>query len=327
MLLQGPRQLGLRFVPLSGRLFGPAGSDTLLLLVAPAPLAQVGQPLGGEGELPVQTRHRHLTLGELPGDLGAMGLGAAPLPGAGVHRRFRRAQCFAESGQLFREEPVTRLRPGYPLGQLFQLVAGQVDTDRELLLHELAVTLGLASLAGQGPDLGLDFAQQIFQPLEVDRGFLQPALGAVLPVAIQTDSRRLLEERTPLLGAIGKEEVDHLGFDHDPGPAAQPGAAQQILDVAKPDRRRVEQVFALAGTGKPPGNHDFPVRNGEITGAVIEVKGNFGETHRSAARRALEDHVFHLAAPKQAGPIARPAPSAPHPTRSICRTHSGRRSR
>ena len=78
---------------------------------------------------------------------------------------------------------------------------------------------------------------QVLEPLEVGGGLLQPPLGAVLPVAIETDAGRFLEQRPALVGPVGEEEVDHLGFHHDAGVAAEAGAAEQIVDVAEPDRR------------------------------------------------------------------------------------------
>ena len=174
------------------------------------------------------------------------------------------------------------------------------------------MALGLAPLAGEAPDLRLHLGDQVLDPLEVDRGLLQPALGAVLPVAIEADPGRLLEERAPLLGAVGEEQVDHLGFDHDAGVAAQAGAAQQVLDVAQPDRRAVEQVVALARAGEPPGDHHLPVGDREVAVGVVEEERDFGDVDRAPGRRALEDHVLHLAAAEQPGRLL-----AQHPAHRV----------
>jgi hypothetical protein len=161
------------------------------------------------------------------------------------------------------------------------------------------VPLRLAPLAGEAPDLGLDLGDQVLDPLKVLRGLLQAPLGAVLAVAVEPDAGCLLEERPALVGAVREEEVDHLGFDHDAGVAAEAGAAEQVLDVAEPDRRTVEQIVALARAGKAAGDHHLAIRDREIAVAVVQVEGNLGDVHRSPAGRALEDHVLHLAAAEE----------------------------
>ena len=130
-------------------------------------------------------------------------------------------------------------------------------------------------------------------------GLLQPALGAVLPVAIEPDARRLLEERAPLVGAVGEEQVDHLRLDDDARVAAEAGAAEQVLDVAEPDRRAVEQVVALPGAREPPGDDHLAVGDGEVAVGVVEEERDLGDVDRAAGGGALEDHVLHLAAAEQ----------------------------
>jgi hypothetical protein len=79
----------------------------------------------------------------------------------------------------------------------------------------------LSALAGQASDLRLHLRNKILHALQIDRSLFQPSFRAVLPVSIETDPRGLLEERTPLFGPVGEEQIDHLGFDDDSCVATQ----------------------------------------------------------------------------------------------------------
>ncbi len=185
----------------------------------------------------------------------------------------------------------------------------QRELQRELLLRQLGVPLGLPLLAGKAAQLRLYFGDQVLYPLQVLVRFLETALGAVLAVAIEADARRLLEQRPPLVGTIGEEQLDHLRFDDHAGIAAEAGAAQQILDVAEPDGRLVEEVFAGARPGEPPGDHHLAIGDRQGPVGVVEVEGDLGNVDRAAGGRPLEDHVLHLAAAEQARRLLAEHPS------------------
>ena len=172
--------------------------------------------------------------------------------------------------------------------------------------------LRLAALARQAANLRLHLGDQVLDPLEIGRRLLQAPLGAVLAVAIEADARRLLEQRPALVGAVGEQQVDHLGLDHDAGVAAEAGAAQQVLDVAEPDRRAVEQVVALARAGQPAGDDHLAVGDGQVAVAVVEVERDLGDVDRPPGGGALEDHVLHLAAAEQPGRLL-----AQHPAHRV----------
>ena len=86
---------------------------------------------------------------------------------------------------------------------------------------------------------------QVVEPLQIDRGFLEPPLRGPPPVAVQTDASRFLEQLAPVIRTIGEQSVDHLGFDHDAGVGAETRAAQHVGDVAQPSRRTVDEVVAV----------------------------------------------------------------------------------
>ena len=78
--------------------------------------------------------------------------------------------------------------------QALQESLSEGELERELLLRELHVALGLALLARQAAQLRLHLGDQVLHPLQVLVRLLEPALGAVLPVAIEADAGRLLEQ-------------------------------------------------------------------------------------------------------------------------------------
>jgi hypothetical protein len=121
----------------------------------------------------------------------------------------------------------------------------------------------------------------------------------VLSVPIEADSRRFLEQRSPLFRAVGEQQVDHLGFNHHSGIAAEAGASQEVLDVPQPYRGTVEQVVALAGTGEPPGYHDLPIGDGQVAITVVEKQRDLRHVDGPPCGGALKDDVFHLAASQQ----------------------------
>src|ERR1051326_2707844 len=94
------------------------------------------------------------------------------------------------------------------LGEVLEVPARQRQGHRELLFHQLAVALGLALLSRQGADLRLDLGDEVLEALQVGGSLLEPALGALLAVAVEADARRFLEERAPLFRAVGEQEID-----------------------------------------------------------------------------------------------------------------------
>ena len=123
----------------------------------------------------------------------------------------------------------------------------------------------------------------------------------MLSVAVQSDAGGLLEQGTSLIGAIGEQEIDHLGLHDDPGVAAEAGAPEEVVDIAKPDGTLVDEVVAAARPGHPAGDDDFVVGDRQVAGGVVEEERDFGDVDRPPVDRALEDHVFHLAAAEEPG--------------------------
>ena len=284
-----------------GGLLSPQQGLRPLVLGAGAARVGVGQTLVGEREVAVQLAQLDSHGRQTARDVRPLSLGG----GTGASRLFtpvlRFGHARARGGQQIRQLREPRLHVGHIRAEPLEQPAGEGELHREPLLGQLRVALRLAALARQAPDLRLDLGDQVLHPLKVHRGLFQATLGAVLAVAVEPDAGRLFEQRSPLVGPVGEEKVDHLGFDDHAGVAAEAGAAEQILDVPEPDRSAVQEIVALAGAGEPAGHHDFAVGDRQVAVAVVEEEGDLGDVDRPAGGGALEDDVFHLAAAEQAG--------------------------
>ena len=284
---------------LARRLLHPHFRIAALLGRPASPVGRVGEPFGGDGEVAFELAERDPDAAEFIRDCGAMPFRRV----APVYRRFADTGDFGKllplAGQQLGQLGVATLEILRVLRELLEAPSRERERDGKLFLGERAVALGLALLPRERADLRLHLGDEILEALQVGRGFLEAARRGVAAVAIQADAGRLLEQRAALVGAIREQQVDHLGFDDHAGVAAEPGAAQQVLDVPQPRRRVVEQIVALARTRQAPSDHDFAVRGGKLAVAVVEVERHFGDVDRAPGRRALEDHVFHLAAAQQ----------------------------
>ncbi len=191
--------------------------------------------------------------------------------------------------------------------QLLQLVApglhvagGECELDDESSRGQVLVTFGALALAGQRPHLALDLVDQVIEPGDVVCGLLEAPLGAAASFPIEADAGGFLEQFAPFVRAIRQERVDHALLDHDTGIGAEAGAAHEIVDVAQPAGRPVEEVVALPGAGQPARDHHLTERHRKPATAVLEDERDLRHIHRPSGRGALEDHLFHLGAPQDA---------------------------
>src|SRR5439155_22689177 len=229
------------------------GRPRVLLLAAHigggTSLARVAQPLAGQGEIALEAPDLELRVPQTP-----LHLGAARFRGmARLHPRLSLPLGLRQPRALRRQRRGQVPRALTQLAQrdvqVLQLAPHQGQRDPEALLDHLAVPFRLAALPRERAHLRLHLADQVVETPQIRRRLLEPPLGALLPVAVQPDPRRLLEQGPPLLGLLGEQRLDHACFHHYGGVCAETGAAQQILNVPETNRRAVEQVFALTGPG------------------------------------------------------------------------------
>src|SRR5205807_2074781 len=215
------RALGFRCRPLALRL-----QRAPRFLLAPparggAPLARIPQPLGGEREVALEATYVQPRLVQPALDVGAPCLGGVPgldlrfacLLGVRLLRALRRKR----RRQLLRPLPQAPQREI----EVLELVSHQRERDPEALLGHLDIALRLAALPRQAAHLCLDLAHQVLESGEVRRRLFQAALRARLAVAVQPDPGRFFEQGAPLLGLLGQERLDHLGFHYDRGVRTQ----------------------------------------------------------------------------------------------------------
>ena len=170
----------------------------------------------------------------------------------------------------------------------------ECDLGDEAARHQLAVALGLPALPRQRAHLALHLGDEIVEAREIDRRLLEPARSGAAAIAIEADTGGLLEQLAAIVGAIGEQRVDHPRFDHHAAVGTQARSAHHVVDVAQPARCAVEHVFALAAARQAACDDDFLEGHRKRAVFILEVKRNLGDVHRTARRRALEDHLFHL---------------------------------
>ncbi len=88
----------------------------------------------------------------------------------------------------------TRLQPA-------DLVPGEVEPDRAQLFDDPTVTACRVGLSLQRRELPAHLAQQVVQPEQVALRGLEPALGALAPLAVLQDPGRFLDDGAAILGA------------------------------------------------------------------------------------------------------------------------------
>src|SRR5436309_4888186 len=264
-----------------------------------APLAGVAEPFRGEGEIALEPTNFELGVAQPALDFGAPRFYRVPR----LDPRFALMLGLVEAracggellGQLARADPERSQRQI----EVLDLPTHQRHRDAKTLFDHLAVALGTAALARETADLGLYLGDQVLEPGQIGRRFLEAPLRALFAVAIQSDSRRFLEQRTPLFGFLRQQGLDHLRFHDDGGVRAQAGAAQHVLDIPEPYRRTIQHVFALTRARQAPRHDDFLICDREAAVRVIEDQRDFRDVHGPAAGRSLEDDVFHFSAAQQ----------------------------
>ena len=138
-----------------------------------------------------------------------------------------------------------------------ELGAGRVQAEGAQRIGEAGVRAGGGGLALEGPDLTLDFPDQVEEPFEVLLRRSQPALGPLAAAPVLEHPGRLFDDRPPVLGAGLQDGVEVALADDDVLLAAHAGIREQLLDVQEPARRAVDRVLAVPRPEEGPGDGDL----------------------------------------------------------------------
>ena len=114
-----------------------------------------------------------------------------------------------------------------------------------------------------------------------------------------------LLENLPALAALGGQNLVDLALADD-GVAllAHTGIHEQLRHIFQADRLTIDVIFALTAAVVTAGNGDLALlHGGEDVLRVVDNQRHLGKTHLGPLRRAAEDNVFHLGAPKALGAL------------------------
>jgi hypothetical protein len=171
---------------------------------------------------------------------------------------------------------------------------------------------GLGGLALQGILLLDQLEKNIVQAQQVGPGVLQAALGVGPAQLVAGDPGGFFQQGAPVLGLGGEDEIDLPLLDEGVGPGAHAGIHEQVLDVLQTALPAVDAVIAARVPVEAPGDHHLPDGTGQ--GRVGHLQGQFhlGHAHGLALAGPGEDHIGHLRAAHQGGPLL-----AQHPGQGI----------
>jgi hypothetical protein len=164
---------------------------------------------------------------------------------------------------------------------------------------QVAVAAGLAGLAFQALELGLEGGDDVVEAFQIGLGGAQAQLGLVAPGMQAGDAGGLFQQGAPL-GRLGVDQrADPALADQGARMGAGGGVREQQLHVAGPHVPAVDPVVGAAVALDPP-------RDLELVGvvhagrrravAVVERQLHFGDVAARALGAAREDDVVHLAA-------------------------------
>ena len=158
-------------------------------------------------------------------------------------------------------------------------------------------------LAGQGPQLAVNFVGQVQDAHEVRVHVGQLLERALLAPAMLQDASSLFDEPAALLGRGGQDRVELPLADDDVHLTAHARVGQKLLHVQQPRRSAVNGVFGAAPAEQGAADRHLGILDVEQTVGVVNREVHLGAPQRRAPRCPREDHVRHLPAAQRAGTL------------------------
>ena len=125
------------------------------------------------------------------------------------------------------------------------------------LVAQPLIAARLPRLAFQCPPLFVDLEHDIVDAKEILPCGIELELGGPPPRLVFGDARGLFDQLTAIGRATAENQSDLALFDDCVGLRAEARVHQQLVDIAQPAGRAVDQVFTFAGAVQPPGHLDF----------------------------------------------------------------------
>ncbi len=164
-------------------------------------------------------------------------------------------------------------------------------------------------------EIAVELAQDVVDARQVLACVLEARLGLAPALLVLGDAGSLFEEEAQLLGLALDDPRDRPLADDRVGARPEPGAEEDVLDVAPAHRLAVDVVAAGAVARQHPLDGDLgePIPRPPCARlAVVEHELDAGTAGRLSQVRAVEDHVLH----RLAAQLARLA-LAEHPAHRV----------
>jgi hypothetical protein len=162
------------------------------------------------------------------------------------------------------------------------------------LFLQFAIALGGTGLALQMVELPRQFLAHVVQPFEVLFGVPYPRFRFAAALFVLRNAGRLFEIDAQVFRLRFDELADHALLDDRVAARTEPGAEEDVHDVAATTLRAVEEVGRLRVAGDLAADGDlrvFGVFAADAAVGVVEREFDAGEGGRLPRRRAVEDHV------------------------------------
>jgi hypothetical protein len=187
----------------------------------------------------------------------------------------------------------------------------------QLQVFELAPirdeALRFGGLAPQRHDVVLDLADDVADTQEILLRQLHLLLSLLLPAPKLRNPGRFLDEQTPIFGLRTHDQTDFALLDDGIRLGSGSRTKEKVGHVTKPDRRHVDEVFALARPVETARDRDlcigFELERHLVRDVVFERQGHFREIMRDARIAAVENDVLHGTPTELASALFAHAPS------------------
>ncbi len=161
---------------------------------------------------------------------------------------------------------------------------------------QLLVVLGDFGLRGELLDLGPEFALDVLDTVHVAARVLQPGFGFAAALLVFGHTGGLFQITAQFLRLGLDQARNHALLDNGVGARADPGAKEEVGDIAPPHPHVVDVIGGVAAAVEHALDRDFGVLRPLAGGApefVVERQFDRGARRRLARARAVEDHVLH----------------------------------